>query len=158
MLSQPLAPPVISIEDPDEPGARACLETYYSELAARFSESFDPQHYPTSASEMRPPAGQLYVARRTSETIACAALVFSGAGTCEIRRMWVKASARGHGVARQLLRHIEDDARKLGMTAIRLDTNRALLEAQRMYRNAGYNEIARFNDNPYAHHWFEKKL
>jgi GNAT superfamily N-acetyltransferase len=158
MLLQPLAPPVISIEDPDDPDARACLEAYYAELAARFSEGFDPQHYPTSSGDMQPPGGYLYVMRTAGEAIACAALVLAGNGTCEIRRMWVAPAARGHGVARHLLHHIEDDARKLGMPAIRLDTNRALFEAQRLYRYTGYNEIARFNDNPYAHHWFEKKL
>ena len=149
---------VIATEDPDSLGAKACLAAYYDELAARFTEGFDPALYPTSGADMRPPAGYLYVARRLTEATACAALVFSSASTCEIRRMWVATAARGHGVARQLLRFIEDDARRLGMTAIRLDTNRALAEAQRMYRNAGYIEIARFNDNPYAHHWFENKL
>ena len=41
---------------------------------------------------------------------------------------------------------------------MRLDTNRVLGEAIAMYRAQGYREIARFNDNPYAHHWFEKSL
>jgi hypothetical protein len=27
-----------------------------------------------------------------------------------------------------------------------------------MYRSAGYDEIDAFNDEPYAHHWFEKQL
>ena len=39
-----------------------------------------------------------------------------------------------------------------------LDTNRALKEAQTLYRSLGYAEIARYNDNPYADHWFEKRL
>jgi len=33
-----------------------------------------------------------------------------------------------------------------------------LVEAQAKYRREGYREIARYNDNPYAQHWFEKKL
>jgi hypothetical protein len=41
---------------------------------------------------------------------------------------------------------------------LRLDTNASLSEALRLYRTAGYREIARFNDNPYAQHWFEKLL
>ena len=44
------------------------------------------------------------------------------------------------------------------MRAVRLDTNRSLREALQLYRASGYREIARFNDNPYAHHWFEKSL
>ena len=41
---------------------------------------------------------------------------------------------------------------------VRLDTNRSLTEAQALYRSAGYVEVPRFNDEPYAHHWFEKRL
>jgi ribosomal protein S18 acetylase RimI-like enzyme len=44
------------------------------------------------------------------------------------------------------------------MHAIRLDTNKSLTQALRLYRASGYREINRFNDNPYAHHWFEKAL
>ena len=47
---------------------------------------------------------------------------------------------------------------KQGVRTLRLDTNRALTEAHALYRSEGYREIARFNDNPYADHWFEKRL
>jgi len=52
----------------------------------------------------------------------------------------------------------ETRARALGMTRLRLDTNRALTAAIAMYRKTGWREIAAFNDEPYAHHWFEKDL
>ena len=42
--------------------------------------------------------------------------------------------------------------------ALRLDTNKALVEAIAMYRSAGYKEVDPFNDEPYADHWFEKRL
>ena len=45
-----------------------------------------------------------------------------------------------------------------GSRTIRLDTNRSLVEAISMYRSAGYREVAAFNDEAYAHHWFEKDL
>jgi ribosomal protein S18 acetylase RimI-like enzyme len=76
----------------------------------------------------------------------------------EIKRMWVAPEARGLGVARRLLGALEERARKLGRTRVRLDTNRALTQAQSMYRKAGYRGIERFNDNPYADFWFEKDL
>ena len=41
---------------------------------------------------------------------------------------------------------------------MRLETNRALKEAIRLYRSAGYREVAAFNGEPYAHHWFEERL
>ena len=41
---------------------------------------------------------------------------------------------------------------------MRLYTNRSLEEAKAMYRARGYRAIARYNDDPYADHWFEKRL
>jgi hypothetical protein len=35
---------------------------------------------------------------------------------------------------------------------------RVLTEAQAFYRQEGYREVAPFNAEPYAHHWFEKRL
>jgi len=72
--------------------------------------------------------------------------------------MWVAPAARGLGLGRRLLRELERLARETGARTIRLDTNRVLNEAIRLYRSAGYQEVPRFNDEPYAHHWFEKPL
>jgi len=41
---------------------------------------------------------------------------------------------------------------------VRLETNESLAEAIALYRSAGYAEVEPFNDEPYAHHWFEKRL
>ena len=41
---------------------------------------------------------------------------------------------------------------------VRLETNRALKEAIQLYRSSGYREVAAFNDEPYAHHWFPKRI
>ena len=76
----------------------------------------------------------------------------------EIKRVWTAPSARGLGVARRVLRALEAAAREAGLKTLRLSTNRALTEAQALYRKEAYREISRFSDNPYAHHWFEKRL
>jgi ribosomal protein S18 acetylase RimI-like enzyme len=46
----------------------------------------------------------------------------------------------------------------MGFSVVRLDTNKSLTEAQALYRKLGYREIGRYNDNPYASHFFEKLL
>jgi ribosomal protein S18 acetylase RimI-like enzyme len=51
---------------------------------------------------------------------------------------------------------LETRARDLGVSTLRLETNRTLEEAQALYRSCGYAEVEPFNDEPYAHHWFEK--
>jgi ribosomal protein S18 acetylase RimI-like enzyme len=72
--------------------------------------------------------------------------------------MWVSGTVRGLGIGRRMLEALEAQARELGLTTLRLETNRALREAIRLYRSAGFREVAPFNDDPYAHHWFEKML
>jgi len=65
---------------------------------------------------------------------------------------------RGLGIGRRLLVELEAEAARHGARATRLDTNRNLTEAIAMYRSAGYVEVARFSDEPFADHWFEKPL
>ena len=78
--------------------------------------------------------------------------------TGEIKRVWVANAARGSGVARRMLRKLEAAAVEMGLPIPRLDTNKALTEARALYRKEGYREVEPFNDNSYAHHWFEKRL
>ena len=49
-------------------------------------------------------------------------------------------------------------ARRRRIPLLRLETNKALSEAQALYRSSGYREVSPFNDEPYAHHWFQKRL
>jgi ribosomal protein S18 acetylase RimI-like enzyme len=53
---------------------------------------------------------------------------------------------------------LERRAREAGVRMVRLETNGNLKEAIHLYRSSGYREVAPFNDEPYAHHWFEKDL
>ena len=72
--------------------------------------------------------------------------------------MWVSPSARGLGLGRRLLSELERLAADHGVRRLRLETNRNLTEAIALYRSAGYRDVPAFNDEPYAHHWFEKTL
>jgi GNAT superfamily N-acetyltransferase len=96
------------------------------------------------------------VARLRGEPIGCGAL--KTATPPEIKRMWVAPEARGMGVGRRILAELERHALAQGASAIRLETNRALGEAQQLYRSSGYVEVEPFNDEPYAHYWFTKTL
>ncbi|MGH2586829.1 MAG: GNAT family N-acetyltransferase, partial [Dehalococcoidia bacterium] len=100
----------------------------------------------------------LLAASIRSEPIGCGALKFHKDQPTEIKRMWVAESARGLGVGRRLLAELEAHAVANGANVVRLETNKTLVEAISMYRSAGYVEVDAFNDEPYAHHWFEKQL
>jgi len=147
----------IKPEAPDSADARQCLAAYFRELAVRFETGFDPaKAIPVNADEVTPPAGVFVIARLGGQPIGCGALKVKDRNIGEIKRMWVRADARGLGVGRRLLETLETLAREFGLRTLRLDTNHTLKEAQALYRTCGYREVEPFNDEPYAHHWFEK--
>jgi DNA-binding MarR family transcriptional regulator/GNAT superfamily N-acetyltransferase len=149
----------LRVEQPDSVAARWCLEQYFAELSARFDLGFDAaRSNPAFPEEMTPPHGFFVLAWLDGEPAGCGALKISDKGTGEVKRMWTAPSARGSGVARRVLRCLEAKAREAGLTRLRLETNRTLFEAQALYRGEGYREVAPFNSEPYAHHWFEKAL
>jgi len=146
---------------PDHPDAQACLSSYYAELAVRFPAGFDPANgNPTPEVEaLMPPHGVFLVMRDgRGAPLGCGAVHRLAPDVAEIKRMWIDPSLRGSGWGRNLLGELERRAHDLGFGIIRLDTASPLTQAIAMYRSAGYREIDPYNENPYAHHWFEKTL
>jgi putative acetyltransferase len=76
--------------------------------------------------------------------VGIAALVLNTDGTAELKRVFVTASARGRGIARDILRAVEDFARERNVTAIRLETGPAQPEAIALYEKTGYTHIPQF--------------
>ena len=149
----------VGIEDPTSAAARFCIASYFSELDTRFDTGFDPSRsISADVAELTEPVGLLLVARLREEPVGCGALKFDGADRADIKRMWVAPTARGLGLGRRLLTELEDRARERGMRVVQLETNKTLREAISLYRSAGYVEVDAFNDEPYAQHWFAKRL
>jgi GNAT superfamily N-acetyltransferase len=149
----------ITIEDPESEAARHCLHSYMAELDSRFDSGFEPEaSISATADELRPPSGAFLVARLSGTPVGCGAVKFHKERPAEIKRMWVSASARGLGLGRRILRELERRASEAGADEIRLETNERLEEAVSLYRSSDYREVPAFNDEPYAHHWFEKTL
>lgn len=150
---------VIETADPASADARACIDAYLAELAQRFESGFDPKRGPSAdPGELVPPSGLLLLARLDGQPLGCGALKRIGEGAGEIKRMWVSPAARGLGIAQRLLEALERQAAAMGLSTLRLDTNRTLTEARALYARNGYREIPAYNDNPYADHWFEKGI
>jgi DNA-binding MarR family transcriptional regulator/ribosomal protein S18 acetylase RimI-like enzyme len=149
----------IEVVDPAHRDARLCLQKYYDELGRRFETGFDPALSVAAEPDgFRAPTGAFLVATLRAEPIGCGALKLQPDGSAYLKRMWVDDSARGLGIGRRLLGELEQHAAALGARAVTLETNKALTEAISLYRSAGYREVEPFNDEPYAHHWFEKQL
>ena len=149
----------IDVVDPEEPAAAYCLGEYYAELGHRFDDGWDCRvSIAATPEQLRPPAGLFAIATLHGTAVGCGALKFHGRRPAELKRMWVAPTARGLGLGRRLLTELERLAQDHGARILRLETNRNLTEAIALYRSAGYREVAPFNDEPYAHHWFEKRL
>ncbi|MCW2800995.1 MAG: hypothetical protein JWQ70_2467 [Aeromicrobium sp.] len=147
----------LDVVDPASPRAHEAVAAYLRELDATFSEGFDAGEAAHDHADLSG-TGRFIVAASDGVAVGCGGLRRVDAETAEIKRMWVDREWRGLGLAGRLLRRLEDEALDLGHQRVWLDTNRALTPAIAMYRAAGYTDIARYNDNPYADFWFEKSL
>ena len=149
----------ISACDPRRPDARRAVQAFVAELSDRFEDGFDPSlGISATDDEVSPPAGLFLLATLHAQPVGCGVLKFRSDAPTHIKRMWVAPEVRGLGLGRRLLAELEAQAAAHGVRMLRLETNRALSEAIRLYRSAGYREVAPFNDEPYAHHWFEKTI
>lgn len=95
-----------------------------------------------------PPSGRLLLAWRDGSPIGCVALQHVDANRGEMKRLYVRPSARGTGLGRALLARILEDAVSIGYSEVVLDTLPSMGEAQRLYERFGFREIAPYRPNP----------
>src|SRR3954471_20152235 len=145
--------------DAAHPDARVYLRSYFAELDRRGEHGFDPAAaISAEPHELRPPAGVLLLAYLREDPIGCGAVKLHGDEPAEIKRMWIAPAARGLGLGRRLLGALEDWALAHGARVLHMETNHVLTEAIALYRSAGYAEVPGFNAEPFADHWFEKRV
>jgi DNA-binding MarR family transcriptional regulator/GNAT superfamily N-acetyltransferase len=145
--------------DPACAEAQRCIAAYVAELNRRSSDRYDPaKGVSAEPHEMTPPAGLFLVAYRRGEAVGCGGVKHHPGEPSEIKRMWVAESARGFGIGGRMLAELEADAVRSGASVARIETSRLLFEAITLYLSAGYVEVAPFNAEPFADHWFEKAL
>lgn len=149
----------IHAEDADSADAQWCLQQCDADIGERFAGGVDGESIPTSDThEVSPPNGLFLVARLDGTAVGCGCLEPTAPGTVDITRMWLSPDVRGRGLGRALLDRLVTEARRLGYRQARLETNEALIEAISLARAAGFVEVAPFNDEPHAHHWFALDL
>ncbi len=145
--------------DPEHSDAHYCLAEYVDELNRRSTRGFDPSVGATALPhEVRPPAGEFFVAYLHAEPIGCGAVKHHADAPAEIKRMWIAPRARGLGLGRRFLEKLETCALAGGARVGRIETSTVLSEALALYRSTGWVEVAAFNDEPFADRWLEKVL
>ncbi len=100
----------------------------------------------------------LVVVDPAGQVVGTAAVRRLAPGVAELKRMWLRPACRGRGLARRLMDCCLEEARALGGRVLRLDSERRLEAAVRLYRSYGFEEIADYNRNPRADVWMELRL
>lgn len=128
-------------------GMSLCFQSFEEELA-------------TLPGKYSPPEGRLYLARIDGETIGCIGLRKIEEGICEMKRLYLRESARGKGVGVALIEKIISDAQEIGYEKMRLDTYPPKMgKAVGLYESHGFYAIPAYYHNPHEGVLFmEKKL
>ena len=137
----------VPLDDADVAALIAALD---ADLAERYAADIDLEGEPDYAvlnllgADVAPPKGALLLARLDGEPAGCGALRPHADGTGEVKRMYVVPAARGRGVARAILRALEQAAAERGYRRLVLETGIRQQEAMRLYESEGWTPIANF--------------
>jgi GNAT superfamily N-acetyltransferase len=132
------------------PTAQALVRSALADLAERYGGEGDAT--PVDAAQFDPPEGAFLVAWRDAEPVGCGGWRIMAHYTddgvpedvAEVKRMYTVPAARGQGVARALLKALEDSAREAGMRRMILETGHLQPEAIALYESSGYSLIKNY--------------
>jgi GNAT superfamily N-acetyltransferase len=95
-----------------------------------------------------PPTGRLLLARNDSEVVGCVGVRRVADDTCEMKRLFVRESARGTGLGHRLAGASVAAARELGYARMVLDTLTSMNAARQIYAALGFRETPAYYTNP----------
>lgn len=125
----------------DAPEVQELVTAALADLAERYGGSGDDT--PVDAADFELPDGQFLIAVAGGIPVGCAGWRSHG-DAAELKRLFTTAGARGRGVARALLRAVEESARAHGRSRLILECGDRQPEAVALYRSCGYEQIENF--------------
>ncbi|MFB9309996.1 ribosomal protein S18 acetylase RimI-like enzyme [Agromyces hippuratus] len=152
------------LSDPTTESSRSILRRYYDDIIGRYNgrpattAEVDETLIDEPSDDLQGETGAFIVARESERVLGCAGVRYIEAEIGELTRVFITPEARGRGLGAALIGEIERIAEEHGVRRMRLDVRGDLVEAQRLYRRAGYREVPAFSDAPYADHWMAKDL
>lgn len=135
------------------------------ELEAELSQGYEAhQRHGLSVAQVFQPHIAFFIARANGEAVGCGGVAFDD-GFAEVKRMYVRRSARGTGVAQAIVARLEQEARAKGYRRLMLETGDTLIPAMRLYEGAGFHACDAFGnyramrpDQIERSRFFEKRL
>jgi putative acetyltransferase len=114
------------------------------ELEAVLAAEYPPeQRHGFSLDAIFQPHVRFFLARRQGAAVGCGGVALFP-DFAEVKRMYVRDTARGQGVADAILARIEQEVRGAGLSVLRLETGVRQIAAMRLYARAGFRECAAF--------------
>src|SRR5262245_14100661 len=134
---------VVSVESPYADESKVLLEELDRDLLTRYPAEFI---HGVALQELDGGQGFFVLARLNGEAVGCGAVRMLEPGVGEVKRMYVRPSARRRGVARAILGCLEKSSLALGFHALRLETGTRQPEANALYEAQGYRQIPCFGE------------
>jgi putative acetyltransferase len=114
------------------------LRELIGELDDVLNAAYEPhQRHGLAITQLFEPHVRFFVAHLDGAAVACGGIALFE-GYAEVKRMYTRPAARGHGVAKAVLRRLEEEARASRKTTLRLETGHYQAEAVGLYRRAGF--------------------
>ena len=147
----------VNSEDIDD--ARAIFREYEQWLGMSLCFQSFEEEVADLPGKYSPPSGRLYLARVHGETVGCIALRPIEEGICEMKRLFLRDSARGKGIGVALIEKVISDAVEIGYERMRLDTYPPKMgKAVSLYEAHGFYEIPAYYHNPHDGVLFMEKV
>lgn len=134
------------------------------ELEAELSEGYEAhQRHGLDIAKIFQPHISFFIARVNGQAVGCGGVAFDD-GFAEVKRMYVRRTARGTGVAQAVLARLEQEAQTKGYRRLTLETGDTLAAAQRLYARAGFHRCEAFGHyrtmqpHQIERSWFYEKL
>lgn len=143
----------------DDAAVRRELAAYIDHIGASLDPEALDHDIARWAEEYDGAAGVLLVVEDPAgAVVGTAAVRVLGPGVGELKRMWIRPGHQGRGLGRRILEACLGEARALGLSRVRLDTQRRMEAARALYAAHGFREIPDYNGNPRAQIWMEAAL
>ncbi len=128
-------------EDPDQSEVRKLLDD-----SDRYMSSLYPaeSNHAPDLRELKQSGISFFVARLDGRAVGCASLVTKDDQYAEIKRMYVDASIRGHGIGKLLLNSLNEEARRSALKFLKLETGIHQPAAIALYKADGFEECEPF--------------